>query len=103
MVAVENADVLRSCLGCRRCVDARFPRPVRRTAQQWIMPSLWSDNKEKWLVHITEVWRRFVIRSGARVSAAKQRNGRLCARPATPKGPSETLADEIPRVEVDIR
>ena len=54
-------------------------------------------------VAFAHIMEKFVIRSGARVSAAKQRNGRLCARPATPKGPSETLADEIPRVEVDIR
>jgi len=75
MVAVESAGVLRECLGCWRCVGARGSRVYAGQLKQWITSVLWSDSRERWRCILPTLWRSFVIRSGARASAAQQRNG----------------------------
>jgi hypothetical protein len=98
MVAVENADVLRSCLGCLRCVDARRPRPKRCGLCLACGLTLEKNG-------LYTLWRRFVIRSGAQSSAAQRRKvmGGCVQDQLHQKGFRDTLADEIPRVKADIR
>ena len=47
------------------------------------LPSLWSDNRQRWGGILPTLWRYLVIRSGSRLSAAQQHNGQSCVPPKT--------------------